>query len=108
MSPLLSQECPDREISHLFLRKIFQNQSNSSHDPQISPNSGPLEGGTTITVMGSNLGVTQSDIVEVTINDVSCDVNGQSYLPGVRYIMYGRIQGFIQGGGWESGNIPLA
>ena len=34
---------------------------------------------------GSNLGVAQSDIVEVTINDVSCDVNVQSYQPGVRY-----------------------
>ena len=35
--------------------------------------------------MGSNLGVIGSDIVEVTINDVSCDVNNQLYQPGVRY-----------------------
>ena len=76
----------------MFQRHIL---THFSHDPQISPNSGPLEGGTNITVMGSNLGVTRSDIVEVTINNVSCDVTDKSYQPGIGYEVWQDIQLFI-------------
>ena len=38
---------------------------------QISPASGPLEGGTKLTVVGINLGVTADD-TEVLVGDIPC------------------------------------
>ena len=50
--------------------------------------SGPLDGGTMVTVRGDNLGTAHSDIIEVTIGGVSCDIIDDSYQRGIRYIIY--------------------
>ena len=48
----------------------------------ISPDSGPTEGGTTVTITGTDLGTSFSDIVSITVGSVSCTPIESSYLVG--------------------------
>ena len=48
---------------------------------QINPNSGPYQGGTTITITGTDLGVVVQDIISVTIGGVLCVIDSDSYQP---------------------------
>ena len=50
---------------------------------QISPLSGPVEGGTNVEILGRNLGVQKNHIVQVVIGEeILCDV--KKYEPGKR------------------------
>ena len=51
---------------------------------QVNPNSGPYQGGTTITITGTDLGVVVQDIISVTIGGVPCMVDSNNYQPGIR------------------------
>lgn len=48
----------------------------------FSPPKGPIEGGTKLTIEGSNLGVTFADIGQVTVNELICDLIEKEYAPG--------------------------
>ena len=48
----------------------------------VDPNRGPPQGGTTIIIEGSNLGVSVIDISNITVGGVACGVIESSYLPG--------------------------
>ena len=48
----------------------------------VDPNRGPPQGGTTIVIQGSNLGVNVTDISSITVGGVACGVDESSYLPG--------------------------
>jgi len=49
---------------------------------QFFPKSGPQNGGTKITITGTNLGAERSDILSVMIDGVDCPVT--DYQPGIR------------------------
>ena len=51
---------------------------------QVNPNSGPYQGGTTITINGTNLGVVVQDIINVTVGGVPCMIVNNTYVPGMR------------------------
>ena len=51
---------------------------------QVNPNSGPYQGGTTITITGTNLGVVVQDIINVTVGGVLCMIVNNTYVPGIR------------------------
>ena len=54
-------------------------------DPMIStvnPNRGPPQGGTTIVIQGSDLGVNVTDISSIKVGGVACGVMESSYIPG--------------------------
>ena len=50
---------------------------------QVKPNSGPYQGGTDVTITGTELGVVFEDIINVTIGRASCIIYNDSYQPGV-------------------------
>ena len=50
---------------------------------QVNPTSGPYQGGTTITITGTNLGVVVQDIISVTIGGVPCMIDSNTYVPGI-------------------------
>ena len=50
---------------------------------QVNPNSGPYQGGTDVTINGTDLGVVFEDITSVTIGDTLCMIDSNSYQPGV-------------------------
>ena len=50
---------------------------------QVNPNSGPYQGGTSITINGTDLGVVFQDIISVTIGETPCMIDSNSYQPGV-------------------------
>ena len=52
---------------------------------QVSPNSGPYQGGTDVIVSGTDLGVVVEDIVSVTFGGAPCMINRDSYQPGERW-----------------------
>ena len=52
---------------------------------QFSPTSGPIEGGTKITVSGYNLGKQPSDIA-VNIGSLLCEVQEENYQPSTQYV----------------------
>ena len=63
----------------------FATMSGDCPMPMIStvdPNRGPPQGGTTIVIQGSNLGVSVTDISSITVGGVACGVIESSYLPG--------------------------
>ena len=45
----------------------------------ISPDSGPTDGGTTVTITGTNLGTAFSDIVSITVGSLNCIPIEDSY-----------------------------
>ena len=53
---------------------------------QVSPSSGPTEGGTVVTVAGRNLATTRSEITNVTIGGAVCRIRDETYQPGVQYV----------------------
>ena len=50
----------------------------------IFPDSGPTEGGTTVTITGADLGTTFNDIINITVGSLSCAPIKGSYLKGSR------------------------
>ena len=48
----------------------------------ISPDSGPTEGGTTLTISGTDLGTSFGDIVKITVGSLTCTPMENSYLAG--------------------------
>lgn len=73
---LFNEECSSDE---------FFNESSSCPKPMIqsiTPSKGPPQGGTTITISGTNLGVTFTDILNVTVGDLPCNVIEWTYIPG--------------------------
>ena len=50
----------------------------------ISPDSGPTEGGTTVTINGTDLGTSFSDIINITVGSLSCTPIKDNYLNGSR------------------------
>ena len=48
----------------------------------ISPDSGPTEGGTTVTITGTDLGTSFDDIVSITVGSLTCTPIEDSYLVG--------------------------
>ena len=48
----------------------------------ISPDSGPTEGGTTVTITGTDLGTSFGDIVSITVGSLTCTPIVTSYLVG--------------------------
>ena len=48
----------------------------------ISPDSGPTEGGTTLTINGTDLGTSFGDIVKITVGSLTCTAMENSYLAG--------------------------
>ena len=50
----------------------------------ISPDSGPTEGGTTVTITGTDLGTSFSDIISITVGSLSCSPIKDNYLKGSR------------------------
>ena len=52
----------------------------------ISPDSGPTEGGTTVTITGTDLGTSLnfSDIISITVGSLSCAPIKDNYLKGSR------------------------
>ena len=50
----------------------------------ISPDSGPTEGRTTVTINGTDLGTSFSDIVSITVGSLTCTPIENSYLVGRR------------------------
>ncbi|CAI8020286.1 Plexin-A4 [Geodia barretti] len=51
----------------------------------VSPSSGPTEGGTVVTVRGTNLAITRSQIRNVTIAGAECAIIDDSYRPGIEF-----------------------
>ena len=63
----------------------FVTTSGNCPDPHItsvSPNRGPPQGGTTIVIQGSNLGVSLTDIINIAVGTTACDVIESTYIPG--------------------------
>ena len=54
------------------------------HPSQVTPIAGPSDGGTQITITGTNLGHAPSDIASVSVGSVGCTVNTTLYVPGTR------------------------
>ena len=50
---------------------------------QVNPNSGPYQGGTDVTITGTDLGVVFEDIINITIGGSLCRIYNDSYQPGV-------------------------
>ena len=50
---------------------------------QVNPNSGPYQGGTDVTISGTDLGVVVDDILIVTIGGAQCVIQADSYQPGI-------------------------
>ena len=51
---------------------------------QVSPKSGPYQGGTDTVISGTDLGVIVEDIVSITIGGAPCMINNSDYQPGER------------------------
>ena len=64
----------------------------------VSLSSGPLRGGTRLTITGTNLGVTVGDIVSVTVGLVSCMVQSDGYIPGTQVVC---VTGAYTSGGMQ-------
>ena len=63
----------------------FVNESSNCPSPMItgiSPDSGPTEGGTTVTITGTDLGTSFGDIVSITVGSLTCTPIVTSYLVG--------------------------
>ena len=50
---------------------------------QVNPNSGPYQGGTDVTITGTDLGIVFEDIIIITIGGSLCRTYNDSYQPGV-------------------------
>jgi len=80
-----SSTCPLPQITMVCtILKMWQVVNNVILMKQINPNSGPYQGGTDVTISGTDLGVVVEDIVGITIGGASCMINRDSYQPGER------------------------
>ena len=52
----------------------------------VSPSSGPVGGGTRLTITGTDLGVTVGDIVNVIMEGVNCMVQPDGFKPGAQFV----------------------
>ena len=68
----------------MYDTKMWQVVINVILMKQVSPNSGPYEGGTDVTISGTDLGVIVEDIVRITIGGAPCLINSSDYQPGER------------------------
>ena len=50
---------------------------------QVNPNSGPYQGGTDVTIIGTDLGMVFEDIISIIIGESLCKIYNDSYQPGV-------------------------
>ena len=50
---------------------------------QVWPASCPYQGGTDVTISGTDLGVVVDDIINITIGGAPCMIHRDSYQPGV-------------------------
>lgn len=50
---------------------------------QVNPNSGPYQGGTDVTIIGTDLGRIFEDIISIIIGESLCRIYNDSYQPGV-------------------------
>ena len=50
---------------------------------QVNPNSGPYQGGTDVTIIGTDLGMVFEDIISIIIGESLCRIYNDSYQPGV-------------------------
>jgi plexin A len=60
--------------------------SASCPEPRITgfkPSQGPKDGGTNLTIEGSNLGIKLADISSVTVGGIPCEVIAERYTPGI-------------------------
>ena len=79
----------------------FASQPNQCPSPMlssVSPISGPIGGGTILTITGTNLGVTVGDIVSVTVGGVPCMVQPDGYIPGTQVVC---VTGAYNSGGMQ-------
>jgi len=51
---------------------------------KVSPQTGPVEGGTIVTILGQNLGSVFTEIESVLIGTVDCNLVSTGYLPSER------------------------
>lgn len=57
----------------------------------FQPRKGPINGGTKMTIFGSNLGLRFSDVRDnVRVASVKCDVSESDYLPSRKIVCYTR------------------
>jgi hypothetical protein len=77
LSCVLSDQCNDviDDLGDCELPEIMS----------VSPSSGPTEGGTVVTVRGTNLAVTRSQIRNITIAGAGCVIVDDSYQPGIQF-----------------------
>ncbi|XP_065901064.1 plexin-A4-like isoform X2 [Dysidea avara] len=77
--------CP--ETNCVFRSSCSVNPYDSCPAPLInmfSPVSGPIEGGTVVTIEGSNWGMNFQDVMKIMIGNVNCIPNEDSYMVGRR------------------------
>ena len=73
------------DVSATCSTNNFVNVSSNCPSPMItgiSPDSGPTEGGTTVTITGTDLGTSIGDIVSITVGSLTCTPIVTSYLVG--------------------------
>ena len=63
-----SAECPTAKITSVF------------------PASGPLQGGTTVNITGTDMGVTLDNVESITIGSSPCIIHENGYIPGMQII----------------------
>ena len=81
-----SSTCPPPQITMVcIIPKMWQVVNNVILMKQVNPNSGPYQGGTDVTISGTDLGVVVEDIFTIIIGGSRC-VNHtyHSYQPGSR------------------------
>ena len=80
------------------------NQCPAANITSVLPASGPPEGGTTVTITGTDLGVTYADIVNnVMISSSPCITQEDGYIPGTQIIC--KTTTFTSGPGPKDLNI---
>ena len=76
-----SSTCPSPQIT--MVCTMWQVVNNVILMEQVNPNSGPYQGGTNVTISGTDLGVVVDDIINITIGGAPCMIYRDSYQPGV-------------------------
>ncbi|XP_071499414.1 plexin-B1-like [Diadema antillarum] len=82
------QGCAFRDKAVCTQDALDQSQTDQCGSPVITsfwPTSGPMEGNTRVEVSGTDLGISFSDVVSVTIGDSNCSLSGMEdfYQPGL-------------------------
>ena len=77
-----SDTCPLPQITMVCSMLQYVNY-NDILMVQVNPNSGPYQGGTAVTINGTDLGAVFEDIINVTIGGALCTIYRETYQPGV-------------------------